>query len=142
MADKRENMDSGEEDEDVYTDEGIEELEEDDEISAEEGGFMEGELKAEGSNKELEEEGNEVEVGKVNHYFTKIGVAIVEITDGELNVGDTIHIKGANTDLNQPVESMQINHKNVSKAKVGDQIGMKVLDHVREHDKVYVVKSE
>jgi len=142
MAEKKEKMDSGEEDEDVYSEEGIEELEEDDEISAEEGGFMEGELAAEGSNKELSEEGNEVEVGKVTHYFTKIGVAVIEMTDGELNVGDTIHIKGANTDFNQPVESMQVNHKNVAKAKTGDAIGMKVLDHVREHDKIYVVKSE
>lgn len=142
MTDKKERMDTGDEDEDVYTEEGIEELEEDDEISAEEGGFMQGEIAAEGSNKELEEEGNEVEVAKVNHYFTKIGVAIIEITDGELNVGDTLHIKGANTDFTQPVESIQVNHKNVAKAKVGDQIGMKVLDHVREHDKVYVVKSE
>ena len=41
----------------------------------------------------------EIEVGIVNKYFDKIGVGMIQVTQGELSVGDTIHIKGASTDL-------------------------------------------
>jgi len=77
-------------------------------------------------------------VGKVSHYFTKIGVAVIEIT-GELSVGDEILIEGASTNFKQKVDSMQIEHKNIEKAKKGDSIGMKVKDRVREGDSVYKV---
>ena len=77
-------------------------------------------------------------VGKVTHYFTKIGVAVVELTD-ELSVGDEISIEGASTNFKQKVESMQIEHKNIEKAKAGDSIGLKVKDRVREGDSVYKV---
>jgi len=77
-------------------------------------------------------------VGKVSHYFTKIGVAVIEVT-GELSVGDEILIEGASTNFKQKVESMQIEHKNIEKAKAGDSIGMKVKDRVREGDSVYKV---
>ena len=81
----------------------------------------------------------EEEIGKVSGYFGKIGVAAIEITQGTLSVGDTIHIHGHTTDLTQVVESMQIEHENVQAAKAGDSIGIKVTDHVRDHDKVYKV---
>jgi len=77
-------------------------------------------------------------VGKVSHYFTKIGVAVIELT-GELSVGDEILIEGASTNFKQKVDSMQIEHKNIEKAKAGDSIGMKVKDRVREGDSVYKV---
>lgn len=78
------------------------------------------------------------EVGKVTHYFTKLGVGIIELS-GDLKTGDKIRIKGATTDLKQPVDSMQIEHDKVEEAKAGQSIGLKVKDHVREHDKVYKV---
>jgi putative protease len=81
----------------------------------------------------------EEEIGKVSGYFRKIGVAAIDITQGTLSVGDTIHIKGHTTDFTQVVESMQIEHENVQTAKVGDSIGIKAKDHVRDHDKVYKV---
>jgi translation initiation factor IF-2 len=81
----------------------------------------------------------EEEIGKISDYFRKIGVAAIEITQGTLSVGDTIHIQGHTTDLTQVVESMQIEHQNVQTAKAGDSIGIKVKDHVRDHDKVYKV---
>ena len=81
----------------------------------------------------------EEEIGKVTDYFRKIGVAAIDITQGELSVGDTIHIKGHTTDFTQVVESMQIEHENVQTAKAGDSIGIKAKDHVRDHDKVYKV---
>jgi|UniRef100_A0A7C6EBD5 putative protease len=81
----------------------------------------------------------ENKVGKVTHFFGKISVAIVELTDGDLMVGDTVHIKGHTTDLTQKVESMQIEHKNVEKAAKGQSIGLKVSARVHEDDIVYKV---
>ncbi len=84
------------------------------------------------SEKELEE------VGKVTHYFTKIGVAVIELTN-KLSVGDRILIQGSTTNLEQAVSSMQIEHKNVSSAQAGQSIGLKVEQRVREEDKVYKI---
>jgi putative protease len=78
-------------------------------------------------------------VGKVTHYFTNIGVAVVEITKGELNVGDKIHIKGTTSDFEQAVDSMQVEHENVEKAKKGQAIGLKVEQQAREGDEVYKI---
>ena len=80
-------------------------------------------------------------VGKVTHYFTKIGVAVVELLD-TLKTGDKISIEGATTNFEQKVESMQIEHKPVEEAKKGDSIGLKVEDRVREGDLVYRVVEE
>jgi putative protease len=86
------------------------------------------------SEKELEE------VGKITHFFTKISVAIVELT-GTLSVDDQILIKGPTTNVEQKVDSMQIEHENVQKATRGQSIGLKVNDRVREQDVVYRVKA-
>jgi putative protease len=80
----------------------------------------------------------EEEVGKVKDYFAKIGVAGIDLT-GTLRVGDTIHIKGHTTDLEQVVESMQIEHEQVEEANAGDAIGIKVKDRCRHGDTVYKV---
>lgn len=80
----------------------------------------------------------EQEIGRVTHYFNKIGVAAIELSD-ELVVGDTIHIKGHTSDWVQPVDSMQIEHEMVDKAGAGTSIGIKVDGHAHEHDKVYKV---
>ncbi len=80
-------------------------------------------------------------IGKITHYFSNIGVGIIELSD-ELKVGDTIRVKGATTDFEQEVESMQIEHQNIEKAKKGDTIGLKVKDKVREGDNVYLVREE
>ena len=77
-------------------------------------------------------------VGKVTHYYSKISVAVIELTDS-LSVGDEISIEGANTNFTQPIESMQVMHKNIQEAKKGDAIGLKVKDKVREGDSVYKV---
>jgi putative protease len=78
-------------------------------------------------------------IGKITHYFNKINVGIIEITDGELAVGDTIHIKGHTADFTQTVTSMQIEHEKIDKAKKGDNIGLKVDNSVHEKDEVYKV---
>jgi len=84
----------------------------------------------------------EFEVGKVTHYYTKIKVAAVKILNSELKIGDKIHIKGHTTDLNQIIESMQKEHKEIEVANPGDEIGIEVIDHVREGDIVYKVIEE
>jgi putative protease len=81
----------------------------------------------------------ETEIGHVSDYFAKIGVAGIEITSGELKVGDTIHILGHTTDLIEKIESMQIEHEEVEVAKAGDSVGIKVADRCRGHDKVFLV---
>lgn len=75
-------------------------------------------------------------VGKISHYFTKIGVGVIELSD-ELRVGDQISIEGATTNIQQTVDSMQIEHENVQSAGVGQSIGLRVKDRVREGDLVY-----
>lgn len=84
----------------------------------------------------------EEEVGKISHHFSKIGVGVIELTAGELKVGDTIHIKGHTTDFYQKVESMQVEHAAVPSAKKGDSIGLKVENQVREHDIVFKVTED
>lgn len=75
-------------------------------------------------------------IGKITHYFSKIGVAVIELSD-ILKVGDTIRIVGGETDFNQTVESMEVEHQKVNEAKVGDSIGLKINQKVREGYKVY-----
>jgi hypothetical protein len=77
-----------------------------------------------------------VEVGHITHFFSKISVAIVELT-APLTVGDRILIKGPATDFEQVVDSMQIEHQSVQRAESGQSIGLKTTQHVREKDVVY-----
>lgn len=78
-------------------------------------------------------------IGKITHVFKKINVAVLQLTDGELNIGDTIHVKGHTTDFTQVINSMQIEHDSIQKAKKGDDIGLKTENPVHEHDEVYKV---
>ena len=80
----------------------------------------------------------EIEVGKITHYFGHLGVAAIDVT-GEIKVGDTLHIKGHTSDFTEVIESMQVEHASVTVAKPGDKIGIKVKEHTREHDIVYKV---
>ena len=84
----------------------------------------------------------EEEIGKITHHFSKINVGVIEITKGELRVGDTIHIKGHTTDFYQKVQSLQVEHSPVDSIKPGDSAGMKVESPVREHDLVFKVTED
>src|SRR4030042_302761 len=81
-------------------------------------------------------EENVAEIGRITHFFSKINVAVIELK-APLNVGDTIVVKGPNTDFEQVVDSMQIEHANVQRAEKGQSIGLKVKDKEREKDTVY-----
>lgn len=82
----------------------------------------------------------EKEIGKISHYYGNISVGIIQLSDA-LKVGETIHIKGHSEDFNQPVDSMQIEHANVSEAKAGDFIGIKVSQKVHPGDMVFKVTA-
>ena len=84
----------------------------------------------------------EEEIGRITHYFAKINVGILEITKGELHIGDTIHIKGHTSDFYQKVQSMQMEHSPVESANKGQSIGLKVEGAVREKDLVFKVLEE
>lgn len=81
----------------------------------------------------------ETKIGTVTHYYNHLHVAGVIITDGELHTGDRIHIKGHTSDFEQEVKSMEMDHGQIDVAKQGDDIGIKVVEHAREHDAVYLV---
>lgn len=77
-------------------------------------------------------------IGKITHYFGNIEVGIIGLTD-TFRVGEKIHIKGSSTDFEQVVSSMQINRQDISDAKSGDEIGVKVEQKVKVGDLVYKV---
>lgn len=81
----------------------------------------------------------EKEIGKISHYYSKLSVGIIELSD-ILKVGDNIHIKGHSTDINQSVDSIEVEHQKVNEAKAGESVGIKVIDHVRQNDAVYKIE--
>jgi len=83
---------------------------------------------------------HEEAIGTVTHYYSHLGVAIVQINKGTLKNGDTVRLKGHSTDFTQPVESMEYEHQHIDQAEAGQAIGLRVKDHAREHDILYRVK--
>jgi putative protease len=81
----------------------------------------------------------EEKIGLISNFFSKIGVAAITITSGELKVGDTIKVRGSTTDLTQTIDSMEIDRKPVQNAGVGSSVGVKVKERVRPNDLVFKV---
>jgi len=77
-------------------------------------------------------------IGKVKHYFDRIGVAVLELTE-TIRVGDTIHFLGHSTDFKQTVDSLQLEHQSVPEAKPGQDVALKVSQKVHPNDKVLKV---
>ena len=78
-------------------------------------------------------------IGKISHYFSNIGVGVINLS-APLGEGDEIRIIGGeNTDFNQKVNAMQVDHKEVKKAKKGDSVGLKTDKKVREGYHVYKI---
>ena len=75
-------------------------------------------------------------IGTVTHYFSHLSVAAITLTD-TLRIGDRIHITGHTTNVEQTVESMEVDHGAVEAAGPGDDVALAVKDHVRDHDKLY-----
>ncbi len=83
----------------------------------------------------------ERKIGRVTHYFGKIQVAAIELTDGDLSVGETIRIKGHSSDFTQTIATMQIDRVDVPKAVKGQSVGIRTNEHARPGDEVYKVDS-
>jgi hypothetical protein len=79
-------------------------------------------------------------VGTVTHYYSHLNVAVIQLNTGILKTGSTIHIKGATTDFTQIVESMEFEHQPIVQAVAGQSFGLRVKEHAREHDIVFLVK--
>jgi len=80
-------------------------------------------------------------IGKVTHYFDRISVAVLELTD-KIRVGDTLHFLGHATDFKQDVKSLQIEHQNVDEAKPGQDVALKVAQKVHPNDAVFKITEE
>ena len=82
----------------------------------------------------------QTEVGRVDKYFRKVGVAALELTEA-IAIGDTLRFSGASTDFEMKVESMQIDHEVVESAAAGADVGIAVPERVRRSDTVYRVSD-
>jgi selenocysteine-specific translation elongation factor len=83
---------------------------------------------------------SEMVVGTVSDFFARPLVAGIELS-APLKVGDTIHVKGHTTDITMAIESMQINNVNVTAAKAGDAVGIKLTDRARKGDIIYKITA-
>ncbi|NIN69370.1 MAG: hypothetical protein GTO63_32740 [Anaerolineae bacterium] len=81
----------------------------------------------------------EKEIGRITNYFSKIGVAVIDLT-APLQLGDAVRVKGGNRDFTQTVESMQIEHQAIEKAEAGQEIALKLDQKARPNDTVYKVE--
>jgi hypothetical protein len=80
-------------------------------------------------------------IGSVTHYYSHPSVATIRLESGTLRVGDVIHIRGHTTDFSQKVESLEVNHAPATEVGPNDDFGLKVVEHAREHDVVFKVRS-
>lgn len=79
-------------------------------------------------------------VGRVSHYFPRVEVAAVEVTSGEIRIGDTIRVIGATSDFAQRVESMEVDHAPVLAAGMGDVVGIQLAHRARVNDLVFRIR--
>ena len=85
---------------------------------------------------------SEQRIGVITHYFSHLSVAVMQLEPGAtLRVGDLIHIRGHTTDFTQKVESLEVDHAPVAEVGPKDDFGLKVIEHVRDHDVVFKVRS-
>ena len=83
----------------------------------------------------------DIQIGKVTHYYDKLGVAVVKVLKQPLKVGDTVKISGHDNEFTQTVESLQVEHKQVNRLGKGESGGMKVDKPVKEGDVLYLVSK-
>lgn len=81
----------------------------------------------------------EILAGEVTHYFPKLSVAVIKLK-ALVEKGDKLRIKGHTTDFKQTVNSIQLDHVSLDKAKKGEEIGLLVDSRVRQRDLVYKIE--
>lgn len=84
----------------------------------------------------------ELKVGTVTHFFNKINVAVVDVEEEPLEIGDTIKVVGRGQEFEQEVTSMQVEHNAIEKAEPGTSIGLKIKEGetAKEDDEVFKVE--
>ena len=82
---------------------------------------------------------SEKEIGKITKYYSKIGVAVIELSS-TIKTGDKILIRGATTDFSQTVDSLQVEKQTIQEAGAGKEVALKVNEKVRENDTVFLVE--
>ena len=80
-------------------------------------------------------------IGTVLHYYSHLNVAVLQLTE-RMKVGETIHISGHTTDFTQVVASMEVDHHRVVVVEPGEDVALKVVEPVREHDTIYRVTKD
>jgi hypothetical protein len=80
----------------------------------------------------------ETQVGKITHYYTRIGVAVLALTD-ELKLADEIHVLGRITDFHQYVNSLEINHQKIERAGPGMEVALLLEEYARAGDAIFKV---
>lgn len=83
----------------------------------------------------------DIQIGKVTHYYDKIGVAVVEVKNQPLKVGDTVKFTGHDQEFTQTIVSLQIEHEKVKQVPAGETAGLKVDKPVKEGDELYLATS-
>lgn len=83
----------------------------------------------------------DLQIAKVTHYYDKLGVAIVEVINQPLKIGDKIKLSGHDNEFTQIVESLQIEHNKVPEVSKGETAGLKVDQPVKAGDIVYLVEQ-
>ncbi|KKQ00904.1 MAG: hypothetical protein UW15_C0038G0003 [Parcubacteria group bacterium GW2011_GWC1_44_10] len=78
----------------------------------------------------------EKEVGKITHWYDKIGVAVIDLK-GALKMGDRVKIKKGEDEFEETISSMQVDHKEVSSAKKGDEVAVKLSQKAKEGAAIY-----
>lgn len=83
----------------------------------------------------------DIPVGKVTHYYDKIGVAVVEVGEQPLRMGDTVKFSGHDQEFTQKISSMQIEHAQIPEAKTKESVGIQVDKPVKVGDRVYLMST-
>ncbi len=84
----------------------------------------------------------DIQIGRVTHYYDKIGVAVVEAMNQQLRVGDRVKFSGHDKEFNQVLISIQVGHKQVTELAPGEAGGVKVDKPVKEGDILYLLTHE
>jgi len=82
------------------------------------------------------------QIGRITHFFDKIGVAVLEVTNGQVKIGDQIRIgeESQETTFTQTIESIQVDHQPVEMAKAGDEVGLKLTNPTKPNTPVFLVE--
>lgn len=84
----------------------------------------------------------DIQIGKITHYYDKIGVAVIEVMGQALKVGDVVKISGHDKEFNQKVSSLQVEHTQVQEIAAGESGALKTDKPVKEGDVLYLVTKK